>query len=59
MYLTKKVSQENMIHRLREGSYKNTRVNKCVHNIIVRYSPSFIRICDIVRDKVKMGRMHF
>ena len=38
-------------------SCENARIYKFVHKSAVRYSPLFIRMCVIVRDKVK-NRMY-
>ena len=49
----KKVSQNNMMRYLWAESYENTRINEFIHKRAVLYSPLFVRICVMVRDKVK------
>ena len=44
-----------MMRYLWTESCDNTRVNKFVDKNAVRYSPLFIRMCIMVRDKVKNG----
>ena len=53
----KKVSQDNMMRYLWAESCENARINKFVHKSAVRYSLLFIRMCGMVRDKVK-NRMY-
>ena len=55
----KKVLQDNMMRYLWAKSCENARINKFVHKNAVRYSPLFIRMCVMVRDKVKNGMYDF
>ena len=54
-----KVSQDNMMRYFWTESCENARINKFVHKSAVRYSPLFIRMCVMVRNKVKNGMYDF
>ena len=48
-----------MMRYLWAESCENARINKFVHKSAVRYSPLFIRMCVMVRNKVKNGMYDF